>query len=212
MEALNAVGLKPICFLPNQRWKPRKFSQIPVLPSLKFPSNKINPPNITEDLARKFNGSLVFLASTFSAKIAGALTYEEALEQSVNTNSAADFDAGSVVETIVNNPIIIAGGVAVIAVPLILSQVLGGKPKNFGVQSAKSSYAKLADDPNSQLLDIRSLKELREVGSPDIRGLKKKAVSIVYRGEDKPGFLQKLSLKFKDPENTTLYILDKWEF
>ncbi|CAO2835506.1 unnamed protein product [Amaranthus hypochondriacus] len=211
MEAFNAVGLKPICVLPNQRGKPRKISQIPVLPSLKFPSNKINPPNITEDLARKFNGSLVFLASTFSAKIAGALTYEEALEQSVNTNSAADFDAGSVVETIVNNPIIIAGGVAVIAVPLILSQVLGGKPKNFGVQSAKSSYAKLADDPNSQLLDIRSLKELREVGSPDIRGLKKKAVSIVYRGEDKPGFLQKLSLKFKDPENTTLYILDKFD-
>jgi chitinase domain-containing protein 1 len=47
------------------------------------------------------------------------------------------------------------------------------------------------------------------VGSPDIRGLRKKPVPIVYEGEDKPGFLKKLSLKFKEPENTTLFILDK---
>lgn len=212
MESLNALQLKPICVLPDQRGKPRKFPQIPTLPSLKFPqfsTNKVNPPNFTEDLARKFHGSLVLLASAFSAQVAGALTYEEAISQSVNENPAADFDAGSVVETIVQNPLIIAGGVAVIAVPLVLSQVFGSKPKPFGVQPAKAAYAKLAEDPNAQLLDIRSLKESKEVGSPDIRGLKKKAISVVYRGEDKPGFLQKLSLKFKDPENTTLYILDK---
>ncbi|XP_021760335.1 rhodanese-like domain-containing protein 4, chloroplastic [Chenopodium quinoa] len=212
MEALNVVGLKPICVVHDQRGKPRKNSQIPTLPSIKFPQISINPPNFAEDFARKIHGSLVLLASSaFSAKFAGALTYEEALEQSVNADPGAEFDAGSVVETIVQNPLIIAGGVAVIAVPLVLSQVFGGKPKPFGVQSAKTAYAKLADEPNAQLLDIRSLKELREVGSPDIRGLKKKAVSIVYRGEDKPGFLQKLSLKFKDPENTTLYILDKFD-
>lgn len=208
MEAFNALRLKPICVVPDQRGKPRKFSQTPTLASLKFPqisTNKNNP----QDLARKLQGSLVLLASTFSAKLAEALTYEEAIEQSVNANSGADFDAGSVVETIVNNPLIIAGGVAVVAVPLVLSQVFGGKAKNFGVQPAKTAYVKLADDPNSQLLDIRSLKDSREVGSPDIRGLKKRAISVVYRGDDKPGFLQKLSLKFKDPENTTLYILDK---
>ncbi|XP_021748666.1 rhodanese-like domain-containing protein 4, chloroplastic [Chenopodium quinoa] len=212
MEALNVVGLKPICVVHDQRGKPRKFSQIPTLPSIKFPQITINPPKFTEDFARKFHRSLVLLASSaLNAKFAGALTYEEALEQSVNADPGAEFDAGSVVETIVQNPLIIAGGVAVIAVPLLLSQVFGGKPKPFGVQSAKIAYAKLADEPNAQLLDIRPLKELREVGSPDIRGLKKKAVSIVYKGEDKPGFLQKLSLKFKDPENTTLYILDKFD-
>lgn len=215
MEALNAVGLKPICVVPDQRGKPRKFSQIPTLPSLKFPqisTNRNNPQKFTEDLARKLHGSLVLLASSaFSTKFAKALTYEEALEQSVNANSGAEFDAGSVVETILQNPLILAGGVAAIALPLVLSQVFGSKPKPFGVQSAKNAYAKLADDPDAQLLDIRSLKELREVGSPDIRELKKKAVSVVYRGEDKPGFLQKLSLKFKDPENITLYILDKFD-
>ncbi|KAJ0042385.1 hypothetical protein Pint_17335 [Pistacia integerrima] len=65
------------------------------------------------------------------------------------------------------------------------------------------------EDGSAQLLDIRPPSEFRQVGSPDVRGLGKKPVSIVYKGEDKPGFLKKLSLKFKDPENTTLFILDK---
>ncbi|KAJ6679802.1 RHODANESE-LIKE DOMAIN-CONTAINING PROTEIN 4 CHLOROPLASTIC [Salix purpurea] len=64
---------------------------------------------------------------------------------------------------------------------------------------------------NAQLLDIRLPVEFRQVGSPDIRGLSKKPVPIVYEGEDKPGFLKKLSLKFKEPENTTLFILDKFD-
>jgi hypothetical protein len=32
---------------------------------------------------------------------------------------------------------------------------------------------------------------------------------VPYNGEDKNGFLKKLTLRFKDPENTTLVILDK---
>ncbi|KAK9749499.1 hypothetical protein RND81_02G130000 [Saponaria officinalis] len=216
MEAFNAIGLKPICVLPDQRAKPNKNSQ--KFHFFKFSNTKtktktntINPQNPSEGLAKNIHGSLVLLASVLSAKVATALTYEEALEQSLGNNSGTDFDAESVVETILNNPILVAGGVALIAVPLILSQVLGGKPKAFGIESAKSAYAKLGDDPNAQLLDIRPLKEVKEVGSPDIRGLKKKTVSIVYKGEDKPGFLQKLSLRFKEPENTTLYILDKFD-
>ncbi|XP_074279683.1 rhodanese-like domain-containing protein 4, chloroplastic [Silene latifolia] len=214
MEALNAIGLKPICVLPNQTAKPKNPSQ--TFPFFKFPNPKtsiINPENLKENLANKFHGSLVLLASGLglSAKVASALTYEEALEQTVGISSGADFDAGSVVETIVNNPILVAGGVSLIAFPLLLSQILGGKPKAFGAESAKSAYAKLGDDPNAQLLDIRPGKDVREAGSPDIKGLKKKPVSVVYNGEDKPGFLQKLSLKFKEPENTTLYILDKFD-
>lgn len=212
MEALNGLGLKPICVLPDQRAKPRKVFQIPANPSPKSPNSSTldtNPPNWREKVSRNFHGSLVLLASSLSAKFASALTYEEALQQSVTSNSGSDFDVGSVFGSI--DPLIVAGGAAVIALPLVLSRVFGGKPKPFGIESAKSAYAKLADDPNAQLLDIRSLKELREVGTPDVRGLKKKSVSVVYKGEDKPGFLQKLFLKFKEPENTTLYILDKFD-
>ncbi|MCD9641396.1 Rhodanese-like domain-containing protein 4, chloroplastic [Datura stramonium] len=68
-----------------------------------------------------------------------------------------------------------------------------------------------SNDAGAQLLDIRAPAELREVGSPDIRDLKKKPVTVVYKGEDKPGFLKKLSLKFKEPEKTTLFILDKFD-
>lgn len=214
MEALNAIGLKPICVLPDQRAKPKTISQS--FPFFKFPTTKTKPNIINpseKGLSKNFNGSLVVLASIVSTKVATAtaLTYEEALEQSVGITSGTDFDAESVVETILNNPILIAGGIALIAVPLILSQVLGGKPKSFGVETAKTAYAKLGDDPNAQLLDIRTSKDVKDVGSPDVRGLKKKTVSVVYKGEDKPAFLQKLSLKFKEPQNTTLYILDKFD-
>jgi chitinase domain-containing protein 1 len=34
-------------------------------------------------------------------------------------------------------------------------------------------------------------------------------VAVPYNGEDKNGFLKKLALRFKDPENTKLIILDK---
>ena len=106
------------------------------------------------------------------------------------------------------NPAIVAGGVAILALPLVLSQVFK-KPKAWGVESAKNAYAKLGADGNAQLLDIRALVEVRQVGSPDVGGLRKKAVSIAYKGDDKSGFLKKLALKFKEPENTTLFILDK---
>lgn len=215
MEVINVLGLKPVwALLPVQRAKPRKIFQVHTqpLPKITDPSTReAKASNLRENLARNFHVGLVLLASALSGKLASALTYEEALEQSVTTNSAVDFDVGSVIDSILDNPVLLFGGVAVIVVPLIVSQILGGKPKAFGVVSAKTAYAKLADDPNAQLLDIRSSKELREVGSPDIRGLKKKPASIVYKGEDKPGFLEKLPLKFKDPENTSLYILDKFD-
>ncbi|KAK8611970.1 hypothetical protein V6N13_132004 [Hibiscus sabdariffa] len=61
------------------------------------------------------------------------------------------------------------------------------------------------------LLDIRPLKEIRDVGTPNTRGFGKKPVSVAYNSEDKAGFLKKLSLKFKEPENTTLFIIDKFD-
>lgn len=152
----------------------------------------------------------MLLSSVLSPGLAKALTYEEAL--SAGTSAAGDFDGNGVVDGVISfateNPAVVAGGAAILAVPLILFQLLN-KPKSWGVESAKSAYAKLGDDPNTQLLDIRAPGESRKVGSPDIRGLGKKPVSIFYKGEDKQGFLKRLSLKFKEPENTTLFILDK---
>lgn len=152
------------------------------------------------------------LSSVFSTGFARAVTYEEALQQSASTGDPSDFEVGALLDSVSNfvveNPAVIAGGAAILAVALVLSQLFG-ESKPWGIETAKNAYAKLGDDANAQLLDIRAPVDLRQVGGPDIRGLSKKPVQVVYKGEDKLGFLKKLALKFKEPENTTLFILDK---
>ncbi|KAA8516157.1 hypothetical protein F0562_019336 [Nyssa sinensis] len=220
MKALNAVGSAPIPVLSDRRTEPRKFISFPTTSPINFPISanfSFTPPNLQEGLSRSFHGGLVLLSSVLSTGFARALTYEEALQQAVGTftsSGSSDFDASAVLDSVISfgveNPAVIIGGTAILAVPLVLSQVLG-KSKPWGVESAKNAYAKLADDASAQLLDIRAPVELRQVGTPDIRGLKKKPVSIVYKGDDRPGFLKKLALKFKEPENTTLLVLDKYD-
>ncbi|MCL7044838.1 hypothetical protein MKW94_004103 [Papaver nudicaule] len=212
MEALNASSLTPVSVLSDRRTEPRKFSTLLSIPQLNF--SKSSTPNASSALSRSLNGGLVALSSVLSGGFAKALTYEEALQQSIGSDNS-DIDFGFVdnaVQFVTENPAILIGGFAILGLPLVLSQVFSKKePKAWGLESAKNSYAILAEDGNAQLLDIRAAAEIKQMGSPDIRGLKKKPVSIVYKGDDKPGFLKKLSLKFKEPENTTLLVLDKFD-
>ncbi|XP_060964379.1 uncharacterized protein LOC115704303 [Cannabis sativa] len=210
MEALNAAGLTPIsAVLSDRKQEPRKIPSF-----FKFSNSSsfnTNPSALQECFPKKIHGGLVILSSVLNSGLAKALTYEEALQQTVGDGSSGETGViDSAISFATENPAILAGGVAILAVPLVLSQLFG-KSKPWGVESARNAYAKLGDDPNAQLLDIRPPAESRQVGSPDIRGLGKKSVSIVYKGEDKPGFLKKLSLKFKEPENTTLFVLDKFD-
>ncbi|XP_044504082.1 rhodanese-like domain-containing protein 4, chloroplastic [Mangifera indica] len=206
MEALNAASLTPVSVLCERRTEPRKIPSLSTTSLSKLSTSR-------GSLTRSFHGGLVLVSSVLATRLTKALTYEEALRQSTSS-STFDGDVSGILDSIISfgteNPAIIAGGVTILAVPLILSLVLK-KPKSWGVESAKNAYAKLGEDGSAQLLDIRSPVEFRQVGSPDVRGLGKKPVSIVYRGEDKPGFLKKLSLKFKEPENITLFILDKFD-
>lgn len=204
MEALNAVGAKPLSVVAKAS-EPKKTSPLATISPFKnqpFPNFR----NLKSAFSapRILQGGLVILSSILSSGLAKALTLEEALE--------LDFDAGGVFDNAVSfaaeNPTIVGGAAAAMAAPLVVAQLLS-MLKPWGVESAKGVYEKLGDDPNAQLLDIRSMVEIKKVGSPDIRALKKKAVAVVYNGDDKQGFLKKLSLKFKEPENTTLFILDK---
>lgn len=217
MEALNAAGLTPLSVLSDARKQPRKFSSHPTISACKvsnFSTSTTKKRSFQECLSTGLHGGLILAASVVNSGIAKALTYEEALGQSMNPNisNSGDFDANGFVESVASfageNPAVVAGGVAILAVPLVLSQVLK-KPKAWGVESAKNAYVKLGADGSAQLLDIRAPVEIRQVGTPDVGGLKKKPVAIAYKGDDKPGFLKKLSLKFKEPENTTLFVLDK---
>ncbi|CAK9319139.1 unnamed protein product, partial [Citrullus colocynthis] len=218
MEALNAASLSPLAVLSDRKREPRKISSNPYFSSFKLPNLASFSTNLPVPQgfcsSRSLQGSLLLLSSLFSAGVSGALTYEEALQQSVSTSSSGDLDLNGVLDGIINfgteNPGIVVGGVSILALPLIFSLFLG-KSKPWGVESAKSAYAKLGEDSNAQLLDIRSPVEIRKVGGPDLKGLGKRPVSITYKGEDKPGFLKKLALKFKEPQNTTLFILDKYD-
>ncbi|KAJ8900561.1 hypothetical protein K2173_025338 [Erythroxylum novogranatense] len=211
MEALNAVGLIPASVLCRRKRNTNGILALPTTSSLKLTSSATSSSTNTPSIPECFNGGLVLVSSFLSSGLAKALTYEEALQQTISTST---FDVNGVLDGFINfateNPTILAGGVTALAVPLVLSQVLKS-PKPWGVESARKAYSVIGDDVNAQLLDIRAPVEFRQVGSPDIRGLGKKLVSIFYKGEDKPGFLKKLSLKFKEPESTTLFILDKFD-
>ncbi|PPD76354.1 hypothetical protein GOBAR_DD26715 [Gossypium barbadense] len=166
------------------------------------------PPAFIKTPPAALHGGIVVLSSVFPTTLAKALSYDEALQQTT-TSFSSDGVLDSVVNFISDNPTVVAGGAVALAVPLILSQVLKGS-KPWGIETARSAYGKLGEDPNAQLLDIRGPKEFKDVGSPDIKGFGKKPVSIAFNGEDKLGFLKKLDLKFKEPENTTLFIIDKF--
>lgn len=211
MEVLNAAGLTPVSvhkptISSERRTEPRKLFSVPSTPPFKLPKPAVAAGGGIALLSAVLNGS----------GFADALTYEEALDQSMSSlpfSGPSDFDLGGLLDGFLKfvneNPPVVAGGIALLAVPLVLAQILK-KPKSWGVESAKIAFAKLSEQADAELLDIRAPIEFRKVGKPDIRGLKKKkVVSIAYKGDDKPGFLDKLSSKFKEPGNTTLYILDK---
>lgn len=200
MEVVNAAGLTPLASLHKA--------------SSSSSSSSGKRAEVRRSLLPLRLRNLAALSSVLGAGgFARALTYEEALNQiSGGSSPIPDLDLSGLLDGIVSfateNPLVVGGAALVLAVPLVISQVLN-LAQSWGVESAKGAYAKLSADSGAQLLDIREGKDFRQAGSPDLRGLKKKAVAITYRGDDKQGFLKKLQLKFKDPANTTLYILDK---
>ncbi|KAJ0024165.1 hypothetical protein Pint_07599 [Pistacia integerrima] len=117
----------------------------------------------------------MLVSAVLGTGLAKALTYEEALQQSTSS-STFDVDVSHDDRQDTGDQI-----------PNTWDKV--GRDEEW-VEEVKMGV------PDS--LDIRPPPEFRQVGSPDVRGLGKKHVSIVYKGEDKPGFLKKLSLKLKD--------------
>lgn len=171
--------------------------------------------------ARDILGAALGLANGgASAALAAPLSYEETLRLSTDSGGGGggggefalpDLGLGGVLDFVAQNPLVAAAGVAAVALPLVLAQVLGGASKPYGVVSAAAAYRALVEEPGAQLVDIRPPGDARQSGAPDLREAKKKAAAVPYDGEDKNGFLKKLSLRFKDPENTTLVILDKFD-
>ncbi|CAO2037941.1 unnamed protein product [Urochloa humidicola] len=178
--------------------------------------------------ARGLRGGLARLSGALGlshTSAAAALTYEEALRLSTDSDSGAgdftvalpdlnlpDLGLDGLVDFVTENPIVVAASVTAVALPVLLAQLLGGgASKPYAVVPARAAYQRLLEEPGAQLVDIRPLRDAREAGKPDLTEAKKKPAAVPYNGEDKNGFLKKLALRFKDPENTTLVIIDKFD-
>lgn len=109
------------------------------------------------------------------------------------------------VDFVAANPLALVAGLVAIAVPFVASRAFAS-PATFGSVSAVEAFERLSD-PNAQLLDIRAAEDIKAEGSPNLKSIKKKPVKVAY--EDDANFVDKVLAKFKDAENTTLYILDR---
>ncbi|XP_043696819.1 uncharacterized protein LOC122647495 [Telopea speciosissima] len=83
--------------------------------------------------------------------------------------------------------------------------------KKYKFISAIDAFRKLRDSPNAQLLDIRDKRSLLYLGSPNLKILKKRAVKVQFSKGKEEDFVEEVLKNFKDPQNTTLCILDNFD-
>ncbi|KAE9617909.1 putative Rhodanese-like domain-containing protein [Lupinus albus] len=77
--------------------------------------------------------------------------------------------------------------------------------------SAIDAFRKLRDDPFSQLLDIRDRKNLKFLGSPNLKIVKKEVVQVEFSDGNEDGFVKKVLERFSDAPNTVLCVLDSFD-
>ncbi|CAK9139447.1 unnamed protein product [Ilex paraguariensis] len=106
------------------------------------------------------------------------------------------------------NPFFVAGVTFIWLVVIPLTQEYLQKYKFV---SAIDAFRKLRDDPSTQLLDIRDKKSLGYLGSPNLKILNKGVVQVEFSEGDGEGFVKKVLEKFREPENTTICVLDNFD-
>ncbi|CAM6088483.1 unnamed protein product [Calypogeia fissa] len=152
------------------------------------------------------------------AKSALAISYDEvvgaAKEAASSSTDSLNFDIPEVdtsglTDFFSSNPLALLGGGAIIAVPLLITAIFK-KSEGYGTVSAKQAFEKLGDkELNSQLLDIRDADGTKE-GKPDLKLYKKKVTQLPYGGEAEE-YVAKVLKKFKDVEDATIYVLDRFD-
>lgn len=77
------------------------------------------------------------------------------------------------------NPAIVAAGVAVVAIGLVIARLVGQGVTAKKITAAKA-FDMLSKDDSITFVDLRSKAEVNETGSPDLRSIKRKIISLPY--------------------------------
>lgn len=81
--------------------------------------------------------------------------------------------------------------------------------KKYKYIFAIDAFRKLRDDPTVQLLDIRDAKAVAALESPSLNYMNKGVVQVEFDAANEAAFVKKVKESFKDPESTSICILDK---
>lgn len=126
----------------------------------------------------------VLLGQTMMAKL--ALADAEGLTLTPPSveipTSLPSVDGNGLLDIVSDNPILVGGIVALLAVPLGINAILqiGSDGAGLKPTSPEKALEALEGDSRVILIDIRSRAEVKEQGSPDLRAVKRSAVSVPY--------------------------------
>ena len=200
MEMLSSVSASPPCSIPQ---------------CSSSAHNSVSPPAVPVSFSVRPSALVAALVASSASLIASvppslALKYDDFVRKADNVKAAVNSsstDGSSFVDFVSSNPVVVVAGVAAVAVPLLAFQASASA--KFGAASAGSAFAKLSDpEQNAQLLDIRAPEDIRADGTPDLKSLRKRAVQVAYAADDK-SFVEKVLAKYRNAEDTTIYVLDR---
>jgi chitinase domain-containing protein 1 len=113
---------------------------------------------------------------------AASMAFADSLDLPEITLPVVDASAASdAVSIFSDNPVLIGGGAALIAIPLAVTALLRGN-SSAGVKttSVARTIQALEEDPRVVLVDIRSRAEIKQQGSPDLRSIKRTATVLPF--------------------------------
>ena len=82
-------------------------------------------------------------------------------------------------DSLLDNPLLVVGGLALLAIPLIAIGLTGSGSKVKGVSAAKA-LDELANNPSAVIIDLRNKADVKEEGSPDLRSVKARLNSLPF--------------------------------
>lgn len=113
---------------------------------------------------------------------AASMAFADSLDLPEITLPVVDASAASDVASLFSdNPVLIGGGAALIAIPLGVTALLRGN-SSAGVKttSVARTIQALEEDPRVVLVDVRSRAEIKQQGSPDLRSIKRSATVLPF--------------------------------